>query len=92
VQLARRPLTLADSLPTGSPPSTYAAYAAVTGEPGGWQRVIGTTVLRAGIISAGLYAAGQRRRVFRSALYGSAAIEVFVLGYAFMVAKRNGAR
>jgi hypothetical protein len=77
------------ALPTGSPPSTYAAYAAVTGEPGGWARVVGTTALRAGIIGAGLYVAGHRQGLVRSSLYASAAIEVAVLLYAFSVASKT---
>jgi hypothetical protein len=82
-------LALEDPLPLGSPPSTYAAYAAVTGEPGGWFRVAFTMTLRAGLIGAGLYASGQRGRVFRSAMFASASIELFVLGYASYIAGRK---
>jgi hypothetical protein len=82
-------LALEDPLPLGSPPSTYAAYAAVTGEPGGWFRVLFTMTFRAGLIGTGLYVAGHRRAVFRSAMYASAAIEIFVLGYASYVANKR---
>lgn len=82
----------ADPLPAGSPPSTYAAYAAVTGEPGGWTRAAGTMLLRSSIIGAGLYLSGQRQRVLRSALFSSAAVEVAVLLYAWNVARKQDDR
>ncbi len=90
IRAVRSALAQAPELPVGSPPSTYAAYAAVTGEPGGWVRAIGTMFLRSAIIGTGLYVAGQRNRVMRSALYGSAAVEVAVLLHAWGVAQKNG--
>jgi hypothetical protein len=39
-------------------------------------------VLRAGLIGGGLYAAGQREGLAKSAIAGSLAIELFVLGWA----------
>lgn len=79
-----------EPLPLGSPPSTYAAYAAVTGEPGGWLRAIGTMLMRSSIIGSGLYLAGQRQRIVRSALFGSAAVEAAVLFHAWRIARKNG--
>jgi hypothetical protein len=47
-------------------------------------------LVRAGVIGTGLYVAGQREGLARSALYGAAAVEVAVLLYALNVA--NGAQ
>jgi hypothetical protein len=63
-------------------PSATSAKALVAGQPGALWLVLGHTVLRAGLIGAGLYAAGQRQGVAKSALAGSLAIELFVLGWA----------
>ena len=63
-------------------PSGTAAKALVRGEPGSLVPVVAYTLLRAGLIGAGLYAAGQREGLTKSAIAGSVAIELFVLGWA----------
>lgn len=62
-------------------PSSTSATAFVNGEPGGLLGVVGHTVLRAGLIGAGLAIAGQRKGLVKGALMGSVMIELFVLGY-----------
>jgi hypothetical protein len=49
------------------------------------------TLLRAGIIETGLYLSGQRRRLFKTALVSSLAIEVFVLSWAIYQTHRKPA-
>ncbi len=63
-------------------PSQNSAMALVNGEPGAIPMVLAHTALRAGIIGAGLYVAGQRGRIIRTALVSSLAIETFVLLWA----------
>lgn len=63
-------------------PSGTAAKALVKGEPGALGPVIGYTLLRSVLIGAGLYAAGQRQQLVKSAVSASVAIELFVLWWA----------
>ena len=56
-------------------PSAGSALAFVRGESGALPVVAFHTVLRAGIIGAGLYVAGTRRNLVRTALVSSLAIE-----------------
>ena|ERR1700682_2832344 len=63
-------------------PSAGSALAFVRGEPGALPVVALHTVLRAGIIGAGLYVAGTRRNIVRTAMVSSLAIEAFVLCWA----------
>lgn len=42
-----------------SPPSSYAIASVINGEPGGFMRVIGVTLLRAGFIAPGLWVASR---------------------------------
>jgi len=46
----------------GAPPTDYAIYALVRGEPRALQRVAGLTLVRACLIAPGLYVAGIRGR------------------------------
>lgn len=78
-----------DEVPTGSPPSSYAAYDAVTGVPGGWGRVLFWSLVRAGVIGVGLRFAGQRKNLVRSSLYASGFIEFFVLASAANAADKE---
>jgi hypothetical protein len=71
-------------------PSAGSAMAFVRGEPGAFPVVLLHTVVRAGIIGAGLYVAGTRRNVLRTAVVSSLAIETFVLCWA--VHQNNQAR
>jgi hypothetical protein len=63
-------------------PSAGSAMAFVRGEPGAFPVVALHTLLRAGIIGAGLYVAGTRRNIVRTSLVSSLAIEAFVLCWA----------
>lgn len=63
-------------------PSASSALAFARGEPGALPLVVLHTLLRAGIIGAGLYVAGTRRNLARTAIVSSLAIETFVLCWA----------
>jgi len=54
------------------------------GDLGAVVPVVGYTVLRAGIIGTGLLAVGQRKRLVVSSLAASIAIELYVLGWAWL--------
>jgi hypothetical protein len=70
--------------PTFAPalPSASSALALMNGEPGSLPLVMAHTAIRAGIIGTGLYVAGHRCHLLRTALVSSLAIEAFVLGWA----------
>lgn len=71
--------TLAPALPSAS-----SALALMNGEPGALPLVLAHTALRAGIIGVGLVVAGglPPRKIAKTALVSSLAIEAFVLGWA----------
>lgn len=75
--------------PNGSPPSSYAAYAVVHGEPEAWQRFAGLTALRTAVILPGIVLAGvppgQR---FKAAAYASVSISAFTLLIAVLDSRR----
>jgi hypothetical protein len=62
-------------------PSVAAAEDFFNGKPGGLSSVLLSTGLRAGLIGAGLYVAGERQRLLRYSIAGALAIEAFVLLY-----------
>lgn len=72
-----RELSLGSDLPSGT-----AAKALVRGDAGALGPVIGYTLLRAGLIGAGLYAAGDRQHLVQHAVAASVAVEIFVLIWA----------
>jgi hypothetical protein len=78
-------------LPSVTPtlPSASSALALVNGTPGALPLVIMHTGLRAGIIATGLFVAGQRSHLIRTALVSSLAIEAFVLGWAVISKNRT---
>lgn len=65
--------SLYDQFATGDePPSTYAITAWVKGEPGGFTRTIGVTVIRALFIAPGMYLGGVRgSRVIWGGAFGA---------------------
>lgn len=63
-------------------PSSDAACDLVQGNVSALPKVLGTTLLRGGLIAAGLYVAGERAHLLRNSVAGALAIEVFVLGWA----------
>lgn len=63
-------------------PSAGSALAFVRGDPGALPVVVFHMAARAAIIGAGLYVAGTRRNIVRTALVSSMAIETFVLCWA----------
>ena len=71
-------------MPQGSPPSSYAAYAVINGDPGALLRFLGLTLLRGLIIAPGMAVAGVKGKQL---LWGSAAasglISFFALGYSW---------
>lgn len=73
-------------------PSQDAAIHVAQGAPGGWMEAVGSTLFRAGLIAAGMYAAGLRGRdLLVGAFAGATAVEVFVLAYtAYHVRKGDG--
>jgi hypothetical protein len=73
---------LAESIPA-TLPSSDAVSDLYDGKPGAMWGVVGSTLLRAGLIGAGMYAAGIRRpkALVRGALGGALAIEVFVFAW-----------
>lgn len=84
------PLGNADTVPQGSPPSSYAAYALADGERGALLRFAGLTVLRALLIAPGVALAGARgQKLILGSLAGSAVISVAALGYAFTSKKQT---
>lgn len=64
-------------------PSAESAAQLARGDIKALPRVFVHTAGRAALIGVGLILAGQREHVFRNALAGSIAIEVFVLGYQY---------
>lgn len=64
-------------------PSSTAAYRALSGGGiGAWGEVAGSTILRAALISAGLFVLDRKnQKVLVQGLAGATAIEVFVLGW-----------
>jgi len=73
---------LAESTPA-TLPSSDAVADLLDGKPGAIWGVAGSTLLRAGLIGAGMYAAGFRdqRVLVRGAVAGAFAIELFVFGW-----------
>lgn len=79
----------------GSPPSSYAAYALVQGEPRGLVRFGALTGLRTFIIVPGLAAAGvPQDDLLKSSFFASLGISAFTLlvSAAEVRAERNGHR
>lgn len=61
-------------------PSQEAALRIAQGDLGAVAPAVGWTLFRAALISAGVYAAGvRRRRWLLASLYGALAVEVYVL-------------
>lgn len=84
------PLGNSDTVPQGSPPSSYAAYALVDGERGAVLRFTGLTLLRALLIAPGVALAGVRgQKLILGSLAGSAVISVAAVGYAFVSKKQQ---
>lgn len=76
------PLGNADTVPQGSPPSSYAAYAVVRREPGALVRFTGLTVLRSLLIAPGMALAGVKGRpLLLGSLAASGVISLTALGY-----------
>ena len=74
------------------PSSTSAARALSGGGAGAWLDVLGSTLLRGGLISGGLYLYDRKdRQVLQKGLAGAAAIEVFVLGWTWWKLRRQPA-
>lgn len=70
-------LTCPAALPSGS-----SAAALLSGDMSALPLAVAHTVLRAGLVGAGLLVAGERTHVVRNAVAGSLAIEAFVLSWA----------
>ena len=64
-------------------PSETAAKALLRGEPGGLSSVLYWTLFRAGVIGAGLYAAGEREHLLKYSVAAAAAVELGVLWFAW---------
>lgn len=69
----------------GSPPSSYAAYSVVRGEPESLRRFAGLTALRSAIIWPGLAVAGvPKGKRLKAAVYASIGISLFTLALAII--------
>lgn len=65
-------------------PSAGSAAALVRGEAEALPLVLLHALVRAALIGVGLAVVGEREHLVRNAIAGSAAIEVFVLGYQYL--------
>lgn len=65
-------------------PSASSAIAFVAGERGAWMGVVRDVMLRSCIAGIGLYAAGEREALVKKSVAVAGAIEVVVLGIAFV--------
>ena len=63
-------------------PSGSSAAALIGGDWSALPLAVAHTVLRSGLVGAGLLVAGERTHVVRNAVAGSLAIEAFVLSWA----------
>ncbi len=75
-------------------PSSDSAYEAVSGVSGGWWKVAGTTLLRAGLVGAGIatydkIAGVKHKRLVQRAIAGAVGIELFVLAWTWFKAPRT---
>lgn len=70
-------------------PSGSSAAALLSGDMSALPLAVAHTVLRAGLVGAGLLVAGERTHVVRNAVAGSLAIETFVLGWAAWKLRRD---
>lgn len=64
-------------------PSAESALAFVRGEPNAIFGVARDMAMRSTLIGIGLYAAGERKKIVKKAVFGAAAIEVAVLALAW---------
>ncbi len=71
-------------------PSAQSALSLVNGESGAVFSVVRDMAMRASLIGVGLYAAGEREALVKKSLYAAGAIEIVVLGFAYMHKKNNG--
>ena len=76
---------LAGDLPEGSPPTSYAAHAALKGTPRAIAAFAGLTLLRSLIIAPGLALAGIRgKKLVQASLAASGTISATALAYVFV--------
>jgi len=86
------PLGNAATLPKGSPPSSYAAYAVLDGEKGAIIRFAGLTILRSLLIAPGVAIMGIRgKQLVLGSLAGSGVISLSALGYVWYSRKQAAA-
>jgi len=71
-------------------PSASSAAAFIAGDRGAVAGLTWHMICRAGLIGTGLYLAGAGKKTVPLALAGSAAIEAFVLAYAWRQSKEGG--
>lgn len=71
-------------------PSSDAVALALSGDPAGILTVVGSTLLRAGLIAGGMYLAGVRgqKTLVRGSLGGALGIEAFV--FMWVASQRKG--
>jgi hypothetical protein len=84
-------MPLAASTPEkGSPPSSYAAYGVVQGEPGAMARMAALTALRSFVILPGAALAGIRGpQLLKTAAYASVGISVLTLVLAALTTRKE---
>lgn len=80
-----------EHVPLGSPPTSYAAYGVVTGQPGAILRMTAFTLLRSLILAPGLAIAGIRgRTLILSSVAGSVTMTSYALGCALYSKWKSG--
>lgn len=70
-------------------PSAQSALSLVNGESGAVFSVLRDMTMRASLIGVGLYAVGERTALVKKSLYAAGAIEIAVLGFAYLHKKNN---
>ena len=85
-------VSLSGDLPEGSPPTSYAAHAVLSGKGGALAAFAGLTLLRSLLIAPGLALAGIRgKQLLYGSLAGSGVISAVALGYVFTLDRRKKA-
>ncbi len=81
---------LAGDLPEGSPPTSYAAHAAMTGSPRAIASFAGLTLLRSLLVAPGLALVGVRgKQVVYGSLAASGMISLSALAYVVVLARKQ---
>jgi hypothetical protein len=89
ISFAGRSVGLGQSVVCPALPSGSSAVALLSGDLRALPVAVAHTVLRSGLVGAGMLVAGERKHVVRNAIAGSLAIEAFVLAWAAWKLRRD---